>query len=334
MTTQPAVRIAVLGAGSWGTALALLLAHNHHQVTLWGHDATRMQQVKTTHCNTKYFPEVIFPQTLQVTTDLTAAVTSVDHVLIVVPSHAFHNTLTAIAPHLSENTGIVWGTKGLDSQGQWLHQVAKQLLGDKRKLAVLSGPSFAAEVVAQKPTAVTIAANHMAYGETLCRLFSNQYFRAYQSDDLIGVQLGGAVKNTLAIAAGIADGFNLGANARSALITRGLAEMMRLGEAAGAKNNTLMGLSGVGDLVLTCTDNQSRNHRFGVLLGQGLTVSSALTQIGQVVEGVKTTERIQYLRQHYQIDMPITQCVAAVLQGTLTVQRAIQELMTRPLKFE
>jgi glycerol-3-phosphate dehydrogenase (NAD(P)+) len=326
--------IAVLGAGSWGMALALLLARNQHTVSLWGHDAAHMQQVARLHRNTKYFPDAVFPSTLAVELDLATAVHNVDHVLLVVPSHAFSATLVAIAPHLAAKTGVFWGTKGLDSDGRWLHEVAEQHLGKERKLAVLSGPSFASEVIAEKPTAVTIAANDLSYGETLCQLFSNSYFRAYQSSDLIGVQLGGAVKNILAIAAGIVDGSNLGANARSALITRGLAEMMRLGEAVGAQPTTLMGLAGVGDLVLTCTDNQSRNHRFGFLLGQGLTVKLALQQIGQVVEGVKTTERIQRLRAHHQVDMPITQCVHEVLQEKITVKEALQQLMARPLRFE
>ncbi len=326
--------IAVLGAGSWGTALALLLARNHHRVRWWGHDKVRMQQVKKTHCNDKYFPGLILPAALEIELDLTQCVQEVQHVLLVVPSHAFSTTLKSIAPHLSANTGVLWGTKGLDAEGQWLHEVAAQQLGTQRQLAILSGPSFAKEVVDEKPTAVTIAAEDKTYGEILCKLFSNHYFRAYQNTDLIGVQLGGAVKNTLAIAAGIVDGSNLGANARSALITRGLAEMMRLGNAVGAKAATLMGLAGVGDLILTCTDNQSRNHRFGVLLGQGLSVEAALQQIGQVVEGVKTTERIQRLRAHHEVDMPITQCVAEVLQDKISVKQAVQQLMARPLRFE
>ncbi len=327
-------RIAVLGAGSWGMALALLLARNQHAVSLWGHDMAHMQQAAKTRRNPKYFPEVTFPSTLEVKLDLEDAVHAVDHVLLVVPSHAFSTTVEAIEPYLAAKTGVFWGTKGLDSDGRWLHEVAEQHLGKKRKLAVLSGPSFASEVIAEKPTAVTIAANDLSYGETLCQLFSNSYFRAYQSSDLIGVQLGGAVKNILAIAAGIVDGSNLGANARSALITRGLAEMMRLGIAVGAKPTTLMGLAGVGDLVLTCTDNQSRNHRFGSLLGQGLTVKMALEQIGQVVEGVKTTERVQRLRAHHNVDMPITQCVDEVLQEKISIKQALQQLMARPLRFE
>ncbi len=326
--------IAVLGAGSWGMALALLLARNQQRVVLWGHDRAHMQQVAALRCNTKYFPDVTFPSSLDVKLDLAAAVRDVDHVLLVVPSHAFSATLEAIEPHLAAATGVFWGTKGLDADGHFLHEVVQRHLGIKRKIAVLSGPSFASEVVAEKPTAVTIAANDLGYGENLCQLFSNAYFRAYQSSDLIGVQLGGAVKNVLAIAAGIIDGSKLGANARSALITRGLSEMMRLGDAVGAKPTTLMGLAGVGDLVLTCTDNQSRNHRFGVLLGQGLTVTKALAQIGQVVEGVKTTERIQCLRAQHTVDMPITQCVHEVLQEKITVKQALEQLMARPLRFE
>jgi glycerol-3-phosphate dehydrogenase (NAD(P)+) len=328
------VKIAVLGAGSWGMALALLLARNQHTVFLWGHDTAHMQQVARLRCNPKYFPDVMFPTSLEVKLDLATAVHDVDQVLLVVPSHAFSATLEKIAPHLAAKTGVFWGTKGLDSEGRWLHEVAEQHLGKSRPLAVLSGPSFASEVIAEKPTAVTIAAKDLPYGETLCQLCSNRYFRAYQSSDLIGVQLGGAVKNILAIAAGIVDGSNLGANARSALITRGLAEMMRLGAAVGAEANTLMGLAGVGDLILTCTDNQSRNHRFGFLLGQGLTVKMALEQIGQVVEGAKTTERIQRLRAHHKVDMPITQCVQDVLQEKITVKEALQQLMARPLRFE
>lgn len=326
--------MAVLGAGSWGTALALLLARNGHQVRLWGHHPAHVQEMAALHSNPAYFPGITFPSSLGVCTDLKTCVQDVEEVLVVVPSHAFSATLESIAPYLSSRTSVFWGTKGLNADGRWLHEVALQQLGPHRKLAILSGPSFAKEVIEEKPTAVTIASHDPLYSERLCQLLSNHYFRAYQSTDILGVQLGGALKNSLAIAAGIVDGSRLGANARSALITRGLAEMMRLGEAVGAKASTLMGLAGVGDLILTCTDNQSRNHRFGVLLGQGAEVEKALKEIGQVVEGVKTTERILRLKELYRVEMPISQCVAEVLSAKISIKQAVHQLMTRPLKVE
>ncbi len=326
--------MAVLGAGSWGTALALLLARNGHQVRLWGHRPAHMQEMAALHSNAAYFPGIIFPSSLDVCTDLKTCVQDVEEVLVVVPSHAFSATLESVAPYLSSSAGVFWGTKGLNADGHWLHEVALQQLGPHRRLAILSGPSFAKEVVEEKPTAVTIASQDPLYSERLCQWLSNYYFRAYQSTDLIGVQLGGALKNSLAIAAGIVDGSRLGANARSALVTRGLAEMMRLGEAVGAKASTLMGLAGVGDLILTCTDNQSRNHRFGVLLGQGATVEAALKEIDQVVEGVKTTERILRLKEQYGVEMPISQCVAEVLSAKISIKQAVHQLMTRPLRVE
>ncbi len=327
-------KIAVLGAGSWGTALAVLLAENGHAVSLWGHDKARMQRIQETQCNEKYFPALILPQNLQIELNIEACVANADEVLIVVPSAIFSLTLMQIKASIPKTAGVFWGSKGLDPSGVWLHEKVIEVLGADRNRAVLSGPSFAKEVIDQKPTAVTIAANTPEYAAKLCTLVSNHYFRAYQSSDLIGVQLGGALKNSLAIAAGLVDGLALGANARAALITRGLAEMMRLGQAVGALPSTLMGLSGVGDLILTCTDNQSRNHRFGSLLGQGLTVDEALTSVQQIVEGIKSTHSMLRLAQKLGVEMPITACIAAVLNNQLSVDEALRSLFARPLKAE
>lgn len=326
--------VAVLGAGSWGTALALLLARNGHAVRLWGHDARQMDALRQDRENRRYLPGIGFPERLQPRADLAAAVADTDLVLVVVPSHAYGQTLTLLKPHLPVPTGLAWATKGLETgSGRFLHEVTADILG-ARPAAIVSGPSFAKEVAAGMPTAITVAAADRHHAQRVADCLHGSSFRAYTSDDVVGVELGGAVKNVLAIATGISDGLGFGANARAALITRGLAEMVRLGLAVGGRKETFMGLAGMGDLVLTCTDNQSRNRRFGLAIGQGRSAEQARQAIGQVVEGAGTTREVMRLAQQYGVEMPISEQVDRVLHQGQDPRRAVEALLAREPKAE
>ncbi len=321
----------VIGAGSWGTAIAVHLSRLHPEVFLWDRNAARVAATKNTRENTQYLPGIIFPDHLL----LTDCFVKAEHIVIAVPSHAFREILIQLKPYCAIDQKIIWITKGLDPKNhEFLDKIAKQILGENIFCAVLSGPSFAKEVAQELPTAVTLAASDKIMGDKLVKIFHSPKFRVYFSEDLIGVQLGGAVKNVLAIAVGIAEGLQCGANAQAALITRGLAEMMRLGIACEARAETLMGLSGVGDLILTCTNNQSRNRRFGIQLGQGISPEAAEKSIGQVVEGIQTTHEIYRLSQQYGVEMPITQQVYQVLYDNLSPHQALKNLLMREPKQE
>jgi glycerol-3-phosphate dehydrogenase (NAD(P)+) len=326
--------IAVLGCGSWGTALAIHLARNEQHVLLWGHDEKEVAALQADRCNTRYLPNINFPENLQVSSDLKNTLNHANDVLIVVPSHAFRSVLQQMKPLLKKDARIAWATKGLDPQShQLLHVITKEILDDIPS-AVLSGPSFAKEVACGLPTAVTVASQTANYAKDLVNYFHNQTFRVYTSMDIAGVELGGAMKNVLAIAVGIADGLNFGANARAALITRGLAEMMRLGLALGAQRETLMGLAGVGDLVLTCTDDQSRNRRFGLAIGKGNNAQETEKNIGQVVEGIRTAKEVFYLAKQYNVEVPICEQVYRVLHEEVTPQAAVSALLSREQRGE
>jgi len=327
--------ISVLGAGSWGTALALVLARNGHTVRLWGHDPKHIAALGQDRRNLRYLPGYPFPENLAVTADLATAAQGEAILLIVVPSHAFRALLPELQRHLGAAPKIAWATKGLESRsGKLLHEVVAEILGPGASAAVLSGPTFAGEVAADQPTAITVASPNREFAEELAGLLHNRHFRAYTTDDIIGVQLGGATKNVLAIAAGLADGLGFGANARAALITRGLAEMMRLGLALGGRPETLMGLAGVGDLILTCTDNQSRNRRFGLGLGKGLPRDEVVAQIGQEIEGVATASVIYRLAKTHGVDMPITEQTYRILHEGLPPAAAVYNLLLREPKTE
>lgn len=267
--------------------------------------------------------------------DLVSVVDAADIVLLAVPSHAFQTLLRAVAPRLGTETGIAWATKGLEiASGRLLHEVVNDELGAQRPAAVLSGPTFAREVAAGLPTAITVASKHELFAKQLATLLHNGVFRAYTCEDMIGVQLGGSTKNVLAIAAGVSDGLGFGANARAALITRGLAELMRLGLAMGGKAETLMGLSGLGDLILTATDNQSRNRRFGLGLSEGKAPAQIIAAIGQEIEGFVTTKLIYRLSRQRGIDMPITEQVYRILYEGLPPLDAVRNLLLRERKAE
>ena len=325
--------IAVLGAGSWGTALALLLSRNELNVRLWGLSA-EIQKLQQDRENRRFLPGYPFPDKLTAEPDLTQAVKGVTEVLVAVPSHAFSQLLQRIKPQLSESTTLSWATKGFEHSTQrLLSDVARAQLGS-RDIAVISGPSFAGEVAQGLPTAVTVAATTESHARRLAGYLHSETFRAYTSDDLVGVQIGGACKNVLAIAAGISDGLGFGANARAALITRGLSEILRLGKALGGQSETFMGLAGMGDLVLTCTDNQSRNRRMGLALARGMSIADAKVEIGQEVEGVQTTKAVYLLAQKQGIEMPITNQVYRILFEAVSPEEAVKTLLLRKQKTE
>ncbi len=327
--------IAVLGAGSWGTALAILLARNGESPVLWGRDASRMEAMAETRHNEAFLPEYPLSRDIGLESDLETAVSEAQDLLLVVPSHAFRGLLHSILPVLSAETRIAWATKGFEpGSGKLLHQVAAEETGPERPLAVLSGPSFAAEVAADLPGAVTIASRDECFREQLAARFHSPRFRVYSSDDVVGVQVGGAVKNVLAIAAGIADGLGYGANARAALITRGLAELMRLGEALGGRRETLMGLSGLGDLVLTCTDDQSRNRQLGLALARGMDLAGARRHVGRVTEGADTVYEVVRRAKMLGLEVPISQQVARVLDGDASPEHAVESLLRRDSRPE
>jgi glycerol-3-phosphate dehydrogenase (NAD(P)+) len=300
-------KIAILGAGSWGTALAILAARNGCQTLLWGHNPDHMAALAQDRQNKHYLPEYPFPANLAVTSDL-AEVAAFSHLILVcVPCHAFKNTLIKLKPYLSNEIKIAWASKGFNpDDGSLLHEIIAEIFSAQTPAAILSGPTFAREVAANLPTAITIASSQPNFAKQLAGILHGGLFRTYTSSDVIGVEVGGAVKNVLAIAAGIADGLGFGANTRAALITRGLNEIIRLGIKLGGKQETFMGLAGLGDLILTCTDNQSRNRRFGLALGLGKDRATAIQEIGQEIEGVSAAKETFLLAKKYAIDMPIT----------------------------
>ncbi len=328
-------KIAVLGAGSWGTALAILLARNGHQVQLWGRNRKKISAMKAAGHNCFFLPEHQFPDSLTVSSDLGEVLKQTDDLLVVVPSHAFRETLEAIKTFKPELKQIAWATKGIESKTQeLLHQVVAEEFDVNIDMAAISGPTFAKEVADGLPTAVVVASNHPEYAQHFSQLLRNATFRPYVSRDITGVEVGGAAKNVIAIAAGIADGLGFGANSRSALITRGLSEIMRLADNLGGDSRTLMGLSGLGDLLLTCTDNQSRNRRLGLAIGNGLTVAQAKEQIQQVVEGVQAALLIHMLASQRGIEMPITEQVYLVLYENLSPEQAVRNLLSREYTSE
>lgn len=328
--------VTVLGAGSYGTALAICLARNGHNITLWGRNAADIQDIKAKRENSRYLPGLKLPDTLELEHDLFTAVQSSQLILVVVPSHAFAQTLKEIKPYLLEGARVAWATKGLEPDtGRLLQEVALEILGDTVPLAVLSGPTFAKEMAAGLPTAISVSSTCADFRSQLAKLLHcGRSFRVYSNDDFIGIQLGGAVKNVIAIGAGMSDGFGFGANTRTMLITRGLAEMCRLGCALGARTETFMGMAGLGDLILTCTDNQSRNRRFGLALGQGKGVDEAMGSIGQVVEGYRNTKEVFLLAQRAGIEMPICEQIYHVLYMQKDVKEAAMALLGREQKAE
>jgi len=333
--SSPTVRVAVLGAGSWGTALASLIARHGHPTILWGRDAAVAEAIDQRHENPRYLPGIPLPDALRATTDLAAAVYGADLVLVVVPSHAFTETLHALAPLRPAHAGVAWAAKGFEpGSGRFLHEVAGDVLGGDVPLAVVTGPSFAKEVTLGLPTAVTVQGEDADFVQQVADVLHGPGFRAYTGSDMRGAELGGAMKNVLAVATGVADGMELGLNARTGLITRGLNEMLRLNAAIGGRPETLMGLAGLGDLVLTCTGDLSRNRRLGLALGRGKSVAEAVREIGQVVESVQTADEVMRLAERYGLELPISSNVRDVLHGDITPAEGLARLMARERKPE
>ena len=329
------LKVAVIGAGSWGTALAALMARHGHSVVLWGRDARAADTIDRLHENPRYLPGIALPETLRATSDLAASLRGVDLVLVVVPSHAFTETLHLLAPLRPDGAGVAWATKGFEpGSGRFLHEVAEDILGPQVPLAVVTGPSFAKEVTLGLPTAVTVHGQDPEFAQRVADVLHGPAFRAYTGDDMVGAELGGAMKNVLAVATGVADGMQLGLNARAGLITRGLNEMLRLSAAIGAKPETVMGLAGLGDLVLTCTGDLSRNRRLGLALGRGQSLADAVREIGQVVESVQTADEVLRQAARHGIDLPISSAVREVLHGELTPAAGLQQLLAREQKPE
>ena len=327
-------RVAVLGCGSWGTALALQLCRRGHKVRLWGNTPNEIVALTRDRENKLYLPGFPLPEGIEPVVDLDDALKDSDDILLVVPSHAFAELVRRIAPRLGSQTGVAWATKGLDpGSDRLLHEVAREALG-ARELAVISGPSFAKEVAAGLPTAVAVASPSKCFAERIAALLHGDGFRVYTNEDIIGVEVGGAAKNVLAIATGIADGLGFGANTRAAIITRGLTELIRFGTALGGRRDTFMGLAGLGDLVLTCTDDQSRNRRMGLALARGLDVEQAKQEIGQEVEGVITARTVWMIAQRLGLAMPITEQVFGVLYKGVTPSEATAALLERTSKPE
>ncbi len=311
------------------------LARGGREVRIWGRDSSQLSVMGRDRVNGRYLPDVDLPDNLVPCTELGNCLDGVRDVLISVPSHGLRDTLGAIKPMLADDARVCWATKGFELHtGKLPHQVAADVLGDDRPMAVLSGPTFAKEVGDGLPTAMTIAANDGDFAQELAVALSGENFRAYTSDDMIGVEVGGAVKNVLAIGAGMSDGLGFGANSRIALITRGLVEMTRLGVALGAQKETFMGLAGMGDLVLTCTDDLSRNRRMGLALAGGKTVNEAQHEIQQVVEGVMAAEAVQEVADELGIEMPICHQVYRILYENASIREAVGALMGRELKAE
>lgn len=327
--------MAAVGAGSWGTALAIQLARNGNDTRLWGRNAEAIVAMGQMRVNTSYLPDCPFPDSLHPQADLQAALAGADDVLVTVPSHALRETLERIKPLLEPEQRVIWATKGLEPESAKLpHEVASEVLGDARATAVLSGPSFAGEVGRGLPTAVTIASAESGFADAMANAFHDGTFRVYTSDDVVGVGVGGAVKNVLAIAVGISDGLGFGANARALLITRGLSEMVRLGEPLGGKRETFMGMAGLGDLLLTCTDNQSRNRRMGLALASGQNVAGAQREIRQVVEGVRVAKEVDRIASQLGVEMPIAHQAYCVLHRGYSPQDAVRVLTGRPSREE
>ncbi|MBT8138118.1 MAG: NAD(P)-dependent glycerol-3-phosphate dehydrogenase [Gammaproteobacteria bacterium] len=327
--------MAVLGAGSWGTALAIQFARTARPTLLWGHDAEQLELLQSDRANKKYLPDAQFPPALQVEPSLSKALREATDVLVAVPSHAFREMLKRIKPLLMPGARLCWATKGFEmDSGKLPHEVAQEVLGAEIPMAMLAGPTFANEVGRGLPSAMTVASTDEQFASDIAASISTDEFRAYTTTDIIGVEVGAAVKNVLAIGAGISDGLGFGANTRVALITRGLYEMTQLGLALGARPDTFMGLAGMGDLVLTCTDNLSRNRRMGLALAAGKDIETAQAEIGQVVEGVLAARAVWEVAGRLDVEMPIAAEIYRVLYEGRDPRSAVSVLMGRELRRE
>lgn len=322
--------VAVLGAGSWGTALAIHLARNGLQVRLWGHLPGHVERLRELRENTDYLPGFPLPDNIEPLAELGAAVGGADFLLVAIPSKGFRDLLRQLKPLIEDGQALFWASKGFEVEtGRLLHEVIAEEL-PALNYGVISGPTFAVEVARDLPAAIACAGNDPATTEAFAELLRGGHFRAYTTDDIVGVELGGALKNVLAIAVGVADGLGFGANTRAALITRGLAEIMRLAGTLGASPETLMGLAGLGDIILTCTDDQSRNRRFGLAIGRGKSVAQAEIEVGQTVEGLRAAKAVHAKARELGLDLPINREVYLLLYEGKQPLEAVRDLENRP----
>ncbi|MBS1158288.1 MAG: NAD(P)-dependent glycerol-3-phosphate dehydrogenase [Proteobacteria bacterium] len=327
------MNITLLGAGAWGTALAIAFA-GKHEVTLWSREEDVAADLLKTRENSRFFPGYKLPATVRVSIDFAAAVAAADLLVVATPTAGLRPTAEYLRA-LGSTQPLLWVCKGFEAgSGKLPHQVVTDVLGPNAVCGALSGPSFAEEVAAGQPTAVALAANNRIFAREAARQLHTSRLRVYANDDLVGVEVGGAVKNVLAIATGACDGLGLGLNSRAALITRGLAEIARLGLALGAQRETFMGLAGMGDLILTCTGDLSRNRRVGLGLAENKSLAQILAELGHVAEGVYTAREVDRLASQLGVDMPICKAVAAVLDGRLSAAQAVEQLMARDPKEE
>jgi glycerol-3-phosphate dehydrogenase (NAD(P)+) len=328
-------RVAILGAGSWGTALAVHLARVGHDVRLWARDSSLASEIAARRANAVYLPDVTLPDSVLVTDGMAEALFDTELIVSAIPSHGCRGVMRSAAPFVSRHATIVSATKGLEADSLLrMSEVIADELGAGPAIVVLSGPSFAVEVAQRLPTAVVAASSDVRAIETVQREFRSAYFRLYGSSDVVGVELVGALKNIIAIAAGVVEGLGLGHNALAALITRGLAEMSRLAAAAGGRRETPSGLSGLGDLVLTCTGSLSRNRHVGIELARGRHLGDILASMKMIAEGVKTTSAALALGARHGVELPIATQMAAVLDGRSDVRTAVEVLMLRPQRHE
>lgn len=340
--------ISVIGAGSWGSALASVLLANNYCVCIYGRELAVLNDIKDNRRNAKYLGDLELysaanSSLVTVSNNLAATITDkTEYIVVCIPSGAFvqvvYNIKAILVAKKLKNIPIILATKGLcesrDGQSQWLHQAIHQELGKDYPYCILSGPSFAKEVAAKQPTSIVMASDCLNLAATASKIFHNKWFRVYLGDDVLGAELGGAMKNILAFVAGCSEGNGFGCNARASLITRGLHEMLGLGKVLAVKPETLMGLTGLGDLVLTATDNQSRNKRFGLYIGQGLSIAEATKKVGQHVASFETTKLVYKLVKKYKLDMPLTEQSYKVLYEGISIEQAIANLAERPQKIE
>ena len=322
----------VIGAGSWGTAIAMHLARCGHKVLLWGNDEQEMSDLAKFRTHEKYLPGILLPEQITIVSDLAAAIQTANFIFCMVPSSAFRIVLTQIKPYYNSNTPFIWGTKGILATSNaftTLSEAVTDILGEI-DMAVLAGPSFAIEVAQELPTAIVLSGNNNQVFTALARMLNSDKFRVYTNEDMLGVQLCGAIKNVLAVATGIAAGLNLGVNAESALITRGLVEMQTLVKTAGGSADTVMGLTGMGDLILTCMSDKSRNRRLGKAIGSGKSIADAKTEIGQVVESLDNAQTLLNFAIKHKLSLPIITQVCKVLSDVDTPEQAMYNLLSRP----
>ncbi len=333
--------IAVIGSGSWGTALAILLSNNGHYTRLWGHKQEHIKQLESDGENTKYLPGFVFPENLSLCCSLKDAVNGANIVVMAVPSHAFREIFSRVCPFLEDNCRLVSAAKGIENDTlATMTEIMEMVLSESSKnekkieIGVISGPSFAKEVALGLPTAVTLGFKNIQTAIEVQRIFVNDYFRVYAGSDIIGLEISAALKNVIAIAAGVCDGLGYGLNSRAALITRGLAEIRRLGSKLKADDTTFSGLSGLGDLILTCTGDLSRNRMVGISLGKGKQLAEIIKEMSVVAEGIKTTKSVYDLAKRHKIEMPITEQVYQILYKKKQCSLAVRDLLRRDLRVE